>query len=195
MELLQALYRDDRISITHLNLATRLNRTITDQLCSQLERCSTNGKKVLLTAETKRFSLDKKNLLVADEDCSNAIQIADDFGQTFAAGGGTDGLKIPGWRNDNSIFYLVSRTTYGKAERSAWLKTIAGTAPPTDADVLLRRNLQASRRPGQKSARPLRPPTPPRRQHRQRQPRSQGNGGSTNRRPTRRIRARARKTT
>jgi methanogenic corrinoid protein MtbC1 len=48
MELLQALYRDDRISITNLNLATRLNRTITDQLCSQLERCSTNGKKVLI---------------------------------------------------------------------------------------------------------------------------------------------------
>ena len=48
MELLQALYRDDRISITNLNLGTRLNRTITDQLCSQLERCSPNGKKVLI---------------------------------------------------------------------------------------------------------------------------------------------------
>lgn len=92
---------------------------------------SPSGKKVLLTAESKRFSLDKKNLLVADEDCGNAVQVADDFGQTFAAGGGTDGLKIPGWRNDNSLFYLVSRTTYGKAERSAWLKTIAvdGSAP------------------------------------------------------------------
>src|SRR5688500_17311151 len=32
MELLQSLYREDRISVTQLNLATRLNRSITDQL-------------------------------------------------------------------------------------------------------------------------------------------------------------------
>src|SRR5690242_3727844 len=48
MELLQALYRDDRISITNLNLATRLNRMITDQLCSSLQRGQSNGKKVLI---------------------------------------------------------------------------------------------------------------------------------------------------
>jgi len=32
MEMLQGMYRDDRITITQLNLATRLNRSITDQL-------------------------------------------------------------------------------------------------------------------------------------------------------------------
>jgi methanogenic corrinoid protein MtbC1 len=32
MEMLQQLYRDDRISISSLNLATRLNRQTTDQL-------------------------------------------------------------------------------------------------------------------------------------------------------------------
>src|SRR5665213_2396191 len=48
MELLQSLYREDRISISSLNMATRLNRTLTDQLCSRLERQSPNGKKVLI---------------------------------------------------------------------------------------------------------------------------------------------------
>ena len=48
MELLQALYRDDRITVSSLNLATRLNRAISDQLCAQLPRGSSNGKKVLI---------------------------------------------------------------------------------------------------------------------------------------------------
>lgn len=48
MELMQQLYRDDRITITQLNLATRLNRSITDQLCSQLPRNAQNGKKALI---------------------------------------------------------------------------------------------------------------------------------------------------
>jgi methanogenic corrinoid protein MtbC1 len=48
MEWLQSLYREDRISIASLNLATRLNRSISDQLCAQLPRASSNGKKVLI---------------------------------------------------------------------------------------------------------------------------------------------------
>jgi methanogenic corrinoid protein MtbC1 len=48
MELVQQLYRDDRINISSLNLATRLNRAICDQLCAKLERCESNGKKVLI---------------------------------------------------------------------------------------------------------------------------------------------------
>ena len=48
MELLQSLYREDRISISALNLATRLNRSITDQLTAKLSRSADNGKKVLI---------------------------------------------------------------------------------------------------------------------------------------------------
>ncbi len=48
MELLQSLYRDDRISITNLNLATRLNRAMTDQLAARLPRNDPNGKKALI---------------------------------------------------------------------------------------------------------------------------------------------------
>jgi len=48
MEQIQMLYRDDQITITSLNLATRLNRTIADQLCSTLTRNESNGRKVLI---------------------------------------------------------------------------------------------------------------------------------------------------
>lgn len=48
MELIQTLYREDRISQSTLNLATRLNRTITDQLASKLPRAAANGRKVMI---------------------------------------------------------------------------------------------------------------------------------------------------
>ena len=48
MELIQTLYREDRISQSTLNLATRLNRTITDQLAAKLPRQAANGRKVLI---------------------------------------------------------------------------------------------------------------------------------------------------
>jgi methanogenic corrinoid protein MtbC1 len=48
MELLQALYRDDRITVASLNLATRLNRSTTDQLTARLERKACNDKNVLI---------------------------------------------------------------------------------------------------------------------------------------------------
>src|SRR5262245_21099878 len=43
MELLQGLYRDDRITISQLNLATRLNRSLTDQICARLPRAEEKG--------------------------------------------------------------------------------------------------------------------------------------------------------
>jgi methanogenic corrinoid protein MtbC1 len=48
MEMIQNAYREDRIGISALNLATRLNRSITDQLTGRLERAAANGKKVLI---------------------------------------------------------------------------------------------------------------------------------------------------
>src|SRR3954454_6064258 len=48
MEQLQSMYREDRITITQLNLATRLNRSITDQLTCLLPREANNGKTVLI---------------------------------------------------------------------------------------------------------------------------------------------------
>jgi methanogenic corrinoid protein MtbC1 len=48
MELVQSLYRDDRITITNLNLATRLNRALTDQLTARLTPKQSRDKKVLI---------------------------------------------------------------------------------------------------------------------------------------------------
>jgi MerR family transcriptional regulator, light-induced transcriptional regulator len=48
MELLQQLYRDDRITISSLNMATRLNRWMTDQLTAKLPRGEANNKRVLI---------------------------------------------------------------------------------------------------------------------------------------------------
>ena len=48
MELLQELHRDDRISIASLNLGTRLNRMVAEQLTGTLKRAESNGKKVLI---------------------------------------------------------------------------------------------------------------------------------------------------
>ncbi|MDP9174006.1 MAG: hypothetical protein M3O30_09095 [Planctomycetota bacterium] len=48
MEEIQNLYRDDRISHSTQNMATLLNRSITDQLSIQLERKTPNDKKVLI---------------------------------------------------------------------------------------------------------------------------------------------------
>jgi methanogenic corrinoid protein MtbC1 len=48
MELIQTLYREDRVSQSTLNLATRLNRTISDQLAAKLPRAASNGRKVMI---------------------------------------------------------------------------------------------------------------------------------------------------
>jgi methanogenic corrinoid protein MtbC1 len=48
METIQSHYREDRINQSTLNLATRLNRTMTDQVSSKLERKPSNGQKVLI---------------------------------------------------------------------------------------------------------------------------------------------------
>jgi methanogenic corrinoid protein MtbC1 len=48
METIQSHHRDDRINQNTLNLATRLNRSITDQVSSKLEQKPSNGRKVLI---------------------------------------------------------------------------------------------------------------------------------------------------
>ena len=48
MEFLQTLYREDRINAATLNLATRLNRSMTEQIATKLERKASNGKSALI---------------------------------------------------------------------------------------------------------------------------------------------------
>lgn len=48
METIQERYKNDSLSLTQLNLATRLNRFVADLLGSKLEPTESNGKKVLV---------------------------------------------------------------------------------------------------------------------------------------------------
>lgn len=48
MEKIRAAYKDDEITITQLNLATRLNRYYADVVGSKLEQAPLNGKRVLV---------------------------------------------------------------------------------------------------------------------------------------------------
>ncbi len=80
MELLQSLYRDDRITISSLNLATRLNRTISDGLCSQLSKEASNGKKVLI------FCGDDEPEELGGQICSDMFE-SNGWAVKFAGGG------------------------------------------------------------------------------------------------------------
>src|SRR3954470_19336077 len=48
MELLQSLYREDRLTISQLNMATRLNRSLTDQIAARLPRAAAKDRTVLI---------------------------------------------------------------------------------------------------------------------------------------------------
>src|SRR5271170_6218120 len=48
MERVQVLYREDRISQSSINLATRLNRSLTDQISARLTRKPANGRSTLI---------------------------------------------------------------------------------------------------------------------------------------------------
>ncbi len=80
MELLQSLYREDRISISSLNMATRLNRSLTDQLCAKLERQPLNGKKVLI------FCGNDEPEELGGQICADLFE-ADGYTVRFAGGG------------------------------------------------------------------------------------------------------------
>ena len=48
MERVQSLYRDDRITTTSMNMATRLNRSLADQLVGKLDRKDPNGRRAMI---------------------------------------------------------------------------------------------------------------------------------------------------
>ena len=48
MERVQSLYRDDRITTTSMNMATRLNRSLADQLVGRLEHKDPNGRRAMI---------------------------------------------------------------------------------------------------------------------------------------------------
>ena len=91
MELLQGLYREDRISISMLNMATRLNRSLTDQLTAQLPHKESNGKNVLI------FCGNAEPEELGGQICADLFE-ADGYTVRFAGGGVPDDevLKLIG---------------------------------------------------------------------------------------------------
>ena len=80
MESIQEMYRDDRINTSNLNLATRLNRSIADQLCGKLEQAPSNGRKVLI------FCGNDEPEELGGQICADLFE-ADGFAVRFAGGG------------------------------------------------------------------------------------------------------------
>src|SRR5688500_1684779 len=80
MEHLLQLYREDRISITNLYLATRLNRTVTDQITALLEPKPANGKTVLIVCG------DDEPEELGGQICSDLFE-AEGYNVRFAGGG------------------------------------------------------------------------------------------------------------
>jgi methanogenic corrinoid protein MtbC1 len=83
MEALQQLYRDDRVTLGQMNMATRLNRAVTDQLTGRLERQPSNGKKVLL------FCGDDEPEELGGQICADLFE-CDGWTVRFAGGGVPD---------------------------------------------------------------------------------------------------------
>jgi methanogenic corrinoid protein MtbC1 len=83
MELIQALYKEDRITLASLNLATRLNRSLTDQLTAQLPRKEANGKKVLI------FCGNDEPEELGGQICADLFEV-DGYTVRFAGGGVPD---------------------------------------------------------------------------------------------------------
>jgi methanogenic corrinoid protein MtbC1 len=80
MELLQSLYREDRVTIGSLNLATRLNRSITDQLCAKLPTSPSRDRKVLI------FCGDDEPEELGGQICADLFE-SDGYTVKFAGGG------------------------------------------------------------------------------------------------------------
>lgn len=91
MELLQSLYREDRITISSLNLATRLNRLLTDQICARLQRKPANGRTVLI------FCGNDEPEELGGQICADLFE-AEGYSVRFAGGGVPDDevLKLIG---------------------------------------------------------------------------------------------------
>jgi methanogenic corrinoid protein MtbC1 len=93
MELLQSLYREDRISIAGLNLATRLNRSLTDQLCGALEKSPSKDKTALI------FCGDDEPEELGGQICAELFE-CDGWTVKFAGGG------VP----EDEVLSLIGRT-------------------------------------------------------------------------------------
>lgn len=103
MERIQQLYKDDRIPLASLNLATRLNRSLADQLTARLERKAANGKTVLI------FCGDDEPEELGGQICADLFE-ADGWKVRFAGGGvpNDEVLKMIGDERPNLLVMFAT---------------------------------------------------------------------------------------
>jgi len=106
MEMLQELFRDDRITTSQLNLATRLNRSITDQLCGKLPKGESNNKKVLI------FCGNDEPEELGGQICAELFE-SDGYNVKFAGGGVPDDevLKLIGDVRPDLLVMFATRAS------------------------------------------------------------------------------------
>lgn len=80
MERIQGLYREDKTTLASLNLATRLNRSLADQLTGKLEHREPNGKTAII------FCGDDEPEELGGQICADLFE-ADGWTVRFAGGG------------------------------------------------------------------------------------------------------------
>jgi hypothetical protein len=177
MERIQSLYRDDRITTTNLNLATRLNRSLTDQLTARLQRSEPNGRKALI------FCGNAEPEELGGQLCADLFEV-DGWTVRFAGGGVPDDevLKLIGDERPDLLVMFGTLPSGVPAVRKLidYLREV-NSCPNMQ---VLRRDLQAGGGiVGRNRRRSLRPRRRRGRRGRQRQPQQEGDGRSANRRP------------
>jgi hypothetical protein len=81
---------------------------------------SPNGKQVLLGTPPQGFNFDSLKLEVADADVAKSTVVAPNASAPGLGGGGT---VFPGWVDDKTVFYFVSKAVYGTEGKSLMLMT------------------------------------------------------------------------
>jgi methanogenic corrinoid protein MtbC1 len=112
MEHVRELFRDDRISQAGINLATRLNRMITDQLVARLDRSEPNGRKALI------FCGNDEPEELGGQLCADLFE-ADGWEVRFAGGGVPDDevLKLIGTERPDLLCLFATLPTQMPAVR------------------------------------------------------------------------------
>jgi Tol biopolymer transport system component len=102
---------------------------------------SPDGKQVLLGTPPQGFSFDSLKLEVADADVTKSTVIAPNAAMPMTLGGG--GTIFPGWVDDKTVFYFVSKAVYGTEGKSLNLTTVGidgkgrkNLQPAIDTEVL-----------------------------------------------------------
>ncbi|HOB75320.1 MAG TPA: cobalamin-dependent protein [Phycisphaerae bacterium] len=187
MELVERMYREDRINLATEHIATRINRCIADQLQAHLPRREPNGKKILITCA------DGEPEELGAQMCADLFE-ADGWEVLFVGGGvpadeilalvgnhrpdilmifGTQPAGVPGVRrlidmirevNANpTMNILLSGGVFNRAE-GLWKEVNADLFAPTAAEALAVATKAEPRKPE------VRIPGAPKKRRRRRRP-------------------------